>query len=548
MEKGEFALLSVFNKTGIVEFARGLVEQGYPILSSGGTANVLRNAGIPVKDVAELPGGGKAMLDHRVVTLSTGVHGGLLATESPEHSAELAERGIPRIGLVCVDMYPLKAEIAKPEATFESVIEKTDIGGPTMLRSGAKGGRIVICNIADRAFVLGWLADGQPNAAAVKRRLAAKSEFTVASYVLDSARFLGRGAYDGMLGVNAFDCRYGENPRQKRAAFYVTEEGQNDPFSPDKFAVVEGTTPSYINVTDLHCIIETMSRMSAAVAENRLKPQKMMFPVKHGNCCGAAVGKDKIAVAMGAVRGDPDAISGSLLGANFTIDAAVAKVLLFHLMKGGEKRIFDGIIAPKFTKGAINLLARKKSGKCRIYVNPALATMGKLGSECIDASRRFRAVRGGFLIQDGDPFVLTVPREWREELSDTDVLDLLLGWAIGSTGNSNSMVLTKNGILLGSGMGERSRVFAGMVALLHAKTHHHSVKGAWAYSDSYFPFQDGIRLLVKAGVEKIFASSGSIRDKKIFAAVKRMRVGKCKKKRPRLYTLPDALVRGFAKH
>ena len=193
------ALLSVYDKNGIVDFAKELVGLGWEILASGGTAKALTDAGIPVTDVASLVGGG-AILGHRVVTLSREIHAGLLATDSPADVAELAKLNIPRIDLVCVDLYPLKEEIAKPGSTRESVIEKTDIGGPTMIRSASKGRRIVICDPKDRMKVVEWLKAGKPDEHNFINSLCAKSEAVVADYCLTSARYHSQGTLDGQVG------------------------------------------------------------------------------------------------------------------------------------------------------------------------------------------------------------------------------------------------------------------------------------------------------------------------------------------------------------
>ena len=194
------ALLSVYDKTGIVEFAQSLVDLGWTIYASGGTAKVLSDAEIPVIDVAALVGGG-AILGHRVVTLSREVHAALLATTSKKDLAELEQLGIPFIDLVCVDMYPLAEEIDKPDSTPESVIEKTDIGGPTMLRSAAKGQRIVIANPAMRQRVLDWLKEGEPDPEIIRTMLAARAEEVVGNYCLLSARYHSGGNYGNHLSV-----------------------------------------------------------------------------------------------------------------------------------------------------------------------------------------------------------------------------------------------------------------------------------------------------------------------------------------------------------
>jgi len=184
------ALLSVYHKEGIVDFARDLITLEWSLLASGGTARVLREAHLPVRDVAELTGGG-AILGHRVVTLSREVDAGLLARRTPEDEAEMAKLSLPYIDLVCVDLYPLQEEIEKPGSTLASVIEMTDIGGPTMLRSAAKGNRIVICDPVDRGRVVSWLKAGQPNRDGLVNELAAKAEYVVGCYCLASAQFRG---------------------------------------------------------------------------------------------------------------------------------------------------------------------------------------------------------------------------------------------------------------------------------------------------------------------------------------------------------------------
>lgn len=207
----------MYNKTGIVEFARELVALGWNLFSSGGTAKAITAAGVPVSDVATLIGG-KAILGHRVVTLSRQVHAGILARATKDDLTELESEGIPWIGLVCVDMYPLKEEIGKSGSTSESVIEKTDIGGPTMLRSAAKGRRIVMCDAADRPRVIEWLKAGEPDKDAFLTGLVAKAEAVVADYCLASATYHGHGEYAGVVGKRVIPCRYGENGYQTPAS------------------------------------------------------------------------------------------------------------------------------------------------------------------------------------------------------------------------------------------------------------------------------------------------------------------------------------------
>lgn len=283
------ALLSVYHKEGIVEFAGELRKLGWNLIASGGTALVIKEAGLPVRDVAELVGGG-AILGHRVVTLSREVHAGLLATTSAEDTAELRRLGIPYIDLACVDLYPLEKAIAAPDATTESVIEATDIGGPTMLSSAAKGRRIVICDPADRQVVIDWLKGGQKDVKEFVTALAAKADFTVARYRLMSAHYHSQGYYDGMLGSVHAVCKYGENAWQTPAA--LLSRATDGPLALDKFKVVAGAAPSYNNYCDLDRLLQTMTHVAAAFDVNRGKVPYIALGCKHGNMCGAAIGDD----------------------------------------------------------------------------------------------------------------------------------------------------------------------------------------------------------------------------------------------------------------
>ncbi len=535
------ALLSVYDKTGIVEFARELIMLGYDILSSGGTAKTLREHGVTVTDVAEISGL-KPILDHRVVTLTPQVHGGLLAkTEDPKHLAELESIGGRIIDLVCVDLYPLEAEIARAGATRESVIEKTDIGGPTMLSSAAKGRRIVVSDAADRNSVLGWLKEGQPDREEYLTLLAAKADAVVARYRLASARYQSSGAVNGMVGTRIQSCKYGENASQTPAGLFST--WTEDPLGLDKFTLVAGTSPSYNNLCDLDRLLLTMTRL-AAFAEDvngtvRVTPD-MAIGVKHGNPCGAALGdweRGRQEVLEEMLEGEQRAIFGGLVMTNFAIDEELADILLTHGMKKG-RRLLDGIIAPDFTQGAVSQLARK-GDKCRFLKNPALA---KLNASSIDTATRFRYVRGGFLVQPNYTFRLgTLLNMSGLGEAPADIRsDLGLAWAVGSTSNSNTITLVKNGKLIGNGVGQQDRVSCCQLALKRAEDAGHDVKGAVAYSDSFFPFPDGAEVLCKAGIKAVFTTTGSVNDAKVLSTFMSYGV--------EVYSLPDTVARGFFGH
>lgn len=523
MEKN--ALLSVYHKTGIVEFAKELIALDWRIFSSGGTAKTLREAGVSVTDVAELSGL-PAILGHRVVTLVPQVHGGLLATE--ENCEELRQLGYPWIDLVCVDLYPLKKEAHRSGATQESVIEKTDIGGPTLIRSGAKGRRIVVVDPADRIRVIEWLKNGKQDEAEFRNTLAAKAEAIVADYCLESARFHGAGVFEGMVGSRVVSCKYGENAWQAPAHLYST--GSQDPLALDKFTVVEGTPLSYNNLVDIDRLLQTATHIAEGYAANECVGTTIAVGVKHGNPCGVAVGSDRAEVLKKMMAGDPLAIFGGLVLTNFEVDEALCKSL--------TGKMLDGIIAPALTQGAIAML-RRKGNKCRFVVNPALS--GLVGH--LDQTPRFRYVRGGFLAQPNYTFVPNFNRRQivkHGKATEMQERDMMLAWAIGSTSNSNAVTIVKNEQLIGNGVGQQDRVGAAQLAITRARRSGHDVAGAAAYSDSFFPFPDGPQILIDAGVTSIFTSSGSVKDQAT--------IDICAKHGVVLYMVPDQIGRGFFGH
>ena len=276
----KIALLSVYHKEGIVDFAKQLKELNWKIVASGGTAKTLIDAGISVIDVSSLVGG-KAILGHRVVTLSREIHAGLLSRDISEDVEEMKQLGIPRIDLVCVDFYPLQEEIEKSDSTQEKVIEKTDIGGPTMLRSAAKGRRIVVCDFNDRQKVIDWLKNDQPDKEKFITQLVAKAEFITASYCLASAKYHGNSFYDGILGEKKLVCKYGENAPQTPAGLYSSNS--NDPLALNKFEVIAGASPSYNNLCDIDRLLQTTTHIATAFNLNYSKTPLIAIAVKHGD-------------------------------------------------------------------------------------------------------------------------------------------------------------------------------------------------------------------------------------------------------------------------
>jgi phosphoribosylaminoimidazolecarboxamide formyltransferase/IMP cyclohydrolase len=527
------ALLSVFNKDGIVEIASALMRLNFEIMASGGTAAHLKKHGVPVIDVSDIVGA--PILGHRVVTLSREVHAGLLAKCTDADIAELERLSLRRIDLVYNTLYPLEEAIAKADATEESVTEMTDIGGPTLLRSAAKGRRLVATNERDLAMIIRMIDAGSDGDPSFRRRLAARAEFIAGRYALISAEYQSEAEYAFLVGTRKAVCKYGENAWQTPAALYGTSD---EPLATHSFKLVAGEPMSYNLYCDLDRALQTASHIAAVFMTNRGYIPRIAVGAKHGNQCGAVVAKSRITALERMIEGDPDAILGGTVFVNFEIDAREAEIILTHRMTSG-RRIIDCIAAPRFTREAIDLLKRK-GDRCRFLENPAIGT-DQLPE--LDQATRFRYVRGGFLTQPNYTFVLDLQAPdieavpVGEPLTAAETDSLLLAWAIGSTSISNTITLVRDRMLIGNGVGQQSRVRAAQVALLHARESGHLVEGAVAYSDSFFPFPDAVRVLADAGVRVIFASSGSVRDAEVKDEMRRLGV------RARLK--PDAAVRGF---
>lgn len=531
------ALLSVYDKSGIAEFAKGLHELGWNIISSGGTAKVVAEAGVPVIDVAELVGG-EAILGHRVVTLSREVHAGLLAdTTKPEDLTELKSLKIPLIDLVAVDMYPLEEEIIRPDATPQSIIEKTDIGGPTMLRAGAKAQRIVLSRADQRQSVLEWLKAGRPDEAAFRAELCATAEYECARYILASAKYHGGIEVAGWVGRRIAPTKYGENPWQTPAGLYADNRVAVDPLGLDQFTHQKGWELSYINETDMHRLLQTITHIAAGYARNFGSIPAIAVGVKHGNACGAGVAKTALEAVEKMLAGDEIAIFGGVVMLNGPIDAEVAKALMEYHMPNGQNRLLDGVVGSSVTPEAIEILSR---AKLRIVTNPALAALNEAS---LETASILRNVRGGMLVQPNYTFVLDLAADYIEahgRVSDAQKRDLVLAWAIGSTSNSNTITIVKDGMLLGNGVGQQDRVGAAKLATSRATSREHSLKNTCAYSDSFFPFPDGPLVLAEAGIRAIVTSSGSVKDPIVIEELAKHKVS--------VVLLPDKTGRGFFGH
>ena len=526
------ALISVYHKEGIGEFAKALCALGWTIYSSGGTAKFLHEASIPVIDVSTMVG--EPILGHRVVTISRELHAGLLADRlKPEDLAELESLGLPFFGLVCVDFYPLIEEIRKPGVTLHAVIEKTDIGGPLMVRSGAKGNRLVICDPADRESVIELLSSpvSTEDMAQIINQFAAKAEAVVANYVLQSATYRGSNAFAGILGEKIADVRYGENPWQKGYGLFRNMNPSDDPLGVNNWQIIAGN-PGYVNYTDVDRMLHTLTHIVAGIAKNGGTQEHIALGVKHGNCCGASIYHSRKHALENMLDGNLRSIFGGCVMTNFIIDEHHATILREYKMPK-KKRVLDLVVAPGFTDEAITILARKGDA-CKMIAIPELISWDACK---ISQEKLLRPVRGGFLLQDNFSYVPQFPSRDR---------DMVLGWAINATSDSNTITLVRDGMLIGNGVKQQDRVECCELAIKRAIEAGHTlsktsfVNGATAVSDSFFPYVDGPMKLIEAGVRSILATSGSVNDHLV--------IKYCEENNCKLVLIPNAVGRGFFGH
>ena len=554
-EKAGNALISVYDKTGITEFASGLHKLGWQIYASGGTYRTITEASIPATDVAELVGDG-AILGHKVVTLSREIAAGLLADVNNEQEMEeMRKLGLPIIHLVCQDSYPLEEEIAKPNATPASVLVQSDIGGPNMLREAAKGRRIVLSVPEQREQVLEWLRAGKPEEEEFIRQLAARAVYEVARYTAIEAKYWNGTDISVSIAKKFAPTKYGENPQQAEAALYADNRVSINPLSLDQFEHVKGWELSFINETDIARLVQTSTHIAAGFERNFGKVLPMAVGVKHGNACGAGIAETYAKAAEKMLEGDNRAIFGGVVMINGEIDAEVAKVLMNHMMDGDNSRLLDGVIGSSVTDEALELLNRNK---LRVVINPAL---NNLSEQSLDTARLKRYVPGGVLEQPNYTFVMDLSAENMQQhgdLTEQQKRDLILAWAVGSTSNSNTITLAKDGMIIGNGVGQQDRVGAAQLAIsrttielptfddqgnklvMGIHLNKEKLDGAVAYSDSFFPFPDGPMILANVGVKAILASSGSTADNSVIETLNKAGVS--------LVMVPDKIGRGFFGH
>lgn len=534
----KLALISVFEKKGIEDFTKGLVKHGYKIISTGGTAEKLRAAGVEVMDVSELVGGEPIMKD-KVKTLSREVAAGLLARRDvAEEIEEMKKLNLPIIDLVCVDMYPLEDAIRDFGDDLAIVLSKTDVGGPTMSHEGAKGRKITLSIVEQRQEVLDWLDKGKPNEEEFINKLNGRAEYEVSRYIGFSAKSRSGGNCEIIPLLKDRKLLYGINPSMEANVYRVDiDRRKDDPLAFYNFKLVAGTETSTNNLDDWNKALGVLTHLAAGMDVNfGEKNMAMMVGVKHGSACGVAIDSDPKVVAKKMIEGDPLSIFGGIVISNFEINEEIAEILLSHKVENG-RRILDNIYAPKFTKEAIAMLERKKD-KCRFLENMALKNLDR---NSLDKQPMMTSIRGGMIIQDNFTYTLDFDHPELQvhggKLTEKIKKEITLAWAIGCMSSSNTITIVKDNYLLGNGVGQQDRVGGAALAIARATRSGHDLKGSTAYSDSFFPFPDGIQTLIDAGVKVVFSSSGSVGDPGVIETAEKAGV--------LLVMLPDKVCRGF---
>ena len=497
-----YALLSVSDKTGVVDAARRLHAKGVTLLSTGGTAKLLAEAGLPVTEVAAHTGFPE-MLDGRVKTLHPKVHGGLLARRDlPAHVQAIAAHGIAAIDWLIVNLYPFEATVAKPGCTLEDAIENIDIGGPAMVRSAAKNwqGVTVLTDAAQYETALAEFESTGAVSGKTRFALAVAAFNRIAQYDAAISNYLsalqdgGKAAFPGQFNtcfVKTQDLRYGENPHQG-AAFYVEPGAREASIATAR--QLQGKELSYNNIADADAALECVKQFDAAPA---------CVIVKHANPCGVAYGESLLAAYDLAYKTDPESAFGGIIAFNGELDGETAKAIV-------ERQFVEVIIAPRVSQAAIEVCAAKK--------NVRLLECGAWPAEPLPRLD-FKRVNGGLLVQDAD---LALHGEIKvvtqRAPTEAEMRDLLFAWRVAKFVKSNAIVYAKDSTTVGVGAGQMSRVNSARIAAIKAEQAGLSVPGSVMASDAFFPFRDGIDNAAAAGIQAVIQPGGSMRDEEVIAA------------------------------
>ncbi len=497
------ALLSVSDKTGVLDLARELHALGVKLLSTGGTAKLLAEAGLPVTEVADHTGFPE-MLDGRVKTLHPKIHGGLLARRDlPEHMAALAAHGITTIDLLVVNLYPFEATVAKPGCTLEEAIENIDIGGPAMVRSAAKNWQDVAV-LTDASQYAGALAELKAGGVtkATRFALAVAAFNRISNYDAAISDHLSALQADGSKAafpaqsngrfVKLQDLRYGENPHQS-AAFY--RDLQPAPGSLVTAVQLQGKELSYNNIADADAAWECVKSFDGAAC----------VIVKHANPCGVALGADAAEAYAKAFKTDPTSAFGGIIAFNVEVDAAAAKLVI--------KQFVEVLIAPAFSAEARTILAAKANTRVLQIALPADRSPAN--------THDIKRVGSGLLIQSADNHVLDASAlkvVSKRVPTAAQTADLLFAWKVAKFVKSNAIVFCGDGMTLGVGAGQMSRLDSARIASIKAGHAGLSLQGSAVASDAFFPFRDGLDVLADAGAACVIQPGGSMRDDEVIAA------------------------------
>ena len=490
------ALIIVSDKTGVVEFAKGLAAFGWEILSTSGTMKLLREAGIPVTSVSDVTGFPE-ICDGRVKTLHPKIHGALLARRDiPEHMKALEDNGIETIDLVCVNLYPFRETIAKPDVTMEDAVEHIDIGGPSMLRSSAKNWEsvTVVCNPEDYATILSEIEATGNTTRETRLKLSAKAYTHTAEYDMAIATYMRAQAGLNEKLFLEYDLkqelRYGENPHQQ-AKFYSSADVE--PFSLATAEQLNGKELSYNNIQDANATLNIAREFD----------EPFCVGVKHMNPCGSATGKTIAEAWKKAYEADKTSIFGGIVAANREIDLETAQML---------KPIFlEIVMAPSFAPDALELLCTKKN----------LRVLKVDMSKDDKVRKQYVSMNGGMLVQDRDSNIKPVSAEQcvtAVKPTEAQIADMEFAWKIVKHVKSNAIVVAKDGMTYGVGAGQMNRVGSAEIALKQAAAtlkeagKDINAEGLVLASDGFFPFNDVVALAAEYGIKAIVQPGGSIRD------------------------------------
>ena len=501
MAKIERALVSVSEKSGVVDFARALAALGVQIISTGGTAQLLAREGVPVTEVSAHTGFPE-MLDGRVKTLHPKIHGGLLARrDDAAHMKALRGAGIQTIDLLVVNVYPFQATVADPDCRFDDAVENIDIGGPAMLRAAAKNhaGVAVVVDPADYERVLDEINSSGTVSDATRFALATKVFAHTSAYDGAIANYLSaldderkRGEYPQTLSLQLHklqDLRYGENPHQS-AAFYRDERPV--PGSLSGYRQIQGKELSYNNIADADAAWECVKSFA----------EPACVIVKHANPCGAAVGKTLLEAYNKAFATDPTSAFGGIIAFNRALDAPAAE--------GVSKQFAEVVIAPRLEPGVKDIFSKKAN--VRVLEIPLAHDVQR---------HEYKRIGGGMLVQTTDAQPLhkkDLKVVSKNQPTESQWSDLLFAWRVAQFVKSNAIVFCGGGATLAVGAGQMSRVDSARIASIKAENAGLALAGSVVASDAFFPFRDGLDVVVKAGATAVIQPGGSVRDDEVIAA------------------------------